>query len=159
VEAASGAFASFSSLDAYTAGWILIGAGDVDGGGYDDLLWRNPTTCQFSYRLIKGGVHVETDTTAITCGYYPISIGYYTPSNRISIIWTNAAQDLQIWDSAGNQFTPYLFGIYGPRSTMITMGGGYESTPAPMPHTCPTFAIPSGWKVIGALANDIVPGG
>lgn len=145
----------------------------------------------------------------------------------------------------GNQFTPYPFGTYGPGSTMIAMGGGYEgtlmsliyidsnavangyeldrsfnqigqqtlwqttewwldsdyllpwssagfliegrgtnmtgviyqhgaeqievcppmggagyeSTPAPMPHTCPAFTIPSGWKVIGAMANGIVPGG
>ena len=240
----SGGFTS-SSLGSYAAGWVLIGAGDVDGDGQDDLLWLNPTTCQFSYWLIKNGVHVETDTTNVTCGYYPLSIGYYTPSNRISIIWTNAAQDLQIWDSAGNQFTPYMFSPYGPGSTMITMGGGYEgtlmsqiyidasgvangyeldrsfnqigqqtlwqtsewwldsdyqlpwssagfliegrgtnmtgviyqhgasqievcppmggagyeSTPAPMPHTCPAFAIPSGWKVIGALANGIVPSG
>jgi hypothetical protein len=71
---------------------------------------------------------VGTNTTNVTCGYYPLSIGYYTPSNRISIIWTNAAQDLQIWDSAGNQFTPYTFGSYGPGSTMVAMGGGYEGT-------------------------------
>ena len=240
----SGAFSS-SSLGTYAAGWVLVGAGDVDGDGQDDLLWFNSKTCQFSYWLIKNGVHVETDTTNVTCGYYPLSIGYYTPSNRISIIWTNAAQDLQIWDSAGNQFTPYPFGTYGPGSTMIAMGGGYEgtlmsliyidsnavangyeldrsfnqigqqtlwqttewwldsdylltwssagfliegrgtnmsgviyqhgaeqievcppmggagyeSTPAPMPHTCPAFTIPSGWKVIGAMANGIVPGG
>jgi hypothetical protein len=238
----SGGFTT-SSLGTYTAGWILIGAGDVDGDGQDDLLWLNPSTCQFSYWLIQNGVHVNTSTTSVTCGYYPISIGYYTPSNRISIIWTSAAQDLQIWDSMGNQFTPYLFGSYGPESTMIALGGGYqgtlmsmiyrnasdaalgleldrsfnatgqqtqwqstvwwldnsyqlpwssagfliegrgtnmtgviyqygaaqievcppmggagyESTPAPMPHTCPSFAIPSGWKVIGAMANGIVP--
>jgi hypothetical protein len=234
-----------SSLGTYTAGWVLVGAGDVDGDGQDDLLWFNASTCQFSYWLIKNGVHLETDTTNVTCGYYPLSIGYYTPSNRISIIWTDAADDLQIWDSAGNQFTPYIIGNYGPGSTMVAMGGGYEgtlisqiyiasnqtaygleldrsfneigqqtlwqtaewwldsayeqpwssagfliegrttdmtgmiyqhgaaqievcppmggagyeSTPAPMPNTCPSFAIPSGWKVIGAMANGIVPGG
>ncbi len=46
---------------------------------------------------------------SVTCGYYPISIGYYTPSNRLSVIWTNPAQDLQIWDSSGESaFTPLM---------------------------------------------------
>jgi hypothetical protein len=234
-----------SSLGTYTSGWILFGAGDVDGDGQDDLLWFNPTTCQFSYWLMEDGEHVETDIIPITCGYYPLSIGYYTPSNRVSVIWTSAAQDLQIWDSAGDGFTPYSLGAYGPGSKMIALGGGYagsgmsyiyfnsseaalgnsldrsfndigqqtqwaadaywvdnqytlpwssagfliegrdtdmtgviyqhgaeeievcppvggagfESTPAPMPDTCPSFSIPSGWKIIGAMANGIVPGG
>ena len=240
----SGGFTT-SSLGTYDAGWTLVGAGDVDGDGQDDLLWFNATTCQFSYWLIRNGVHVETDTTSVTCGYYPISIGYYTPSNRISVIWTSDAQDLEIWDSSGNQFTPYGFGAFGPGSSLVALGGGYEgtlmsliyiasnqtalgveldrsfnaigqqtlwqttewwldsnyrlpwssagfliegrgtnmtgviyqhgasqieacppmggagyeSTPAPMPYTCPSFSIPSGWKVIGAMANGIVPGG
>ncbi|MFC3653319.1 FG-GAP repeat domain-containing protein [Dyella humi] len=239
-----GGFTS-TQIDSYPSGWTLMGAGDVDGDGQDDLLWLNTSTCQFSYWLMKNGVHVESNTINITCGYYPISIGYYTPSNRVSIIWTSAAQDLYIWDSAGNQFTPYSFGKYGPGSTMVALGGGYEgslmsliyiasnqtafgleldrtfneigqqtlwqttewwldssyqlpwssagfliegrgtnmtgviyqhgsaqlevcpplggsgyeSTPAPMPYTCPSFSIPSGWKVIGAMANGIVPGG
>ena len=241
----SGGFTT-SSLGTYSAGWVLVGAGDVDGDGQDDLLWFNATTCQFSYWLIKNGVHVETDTMSVTCGDYPISIGYYTPSNRLSVIWTSTAQDLQIWDSSGeSEFTPYAFAQYGPGSTLVALGGGYEgtlismiyiasddtaygleldrffteigqqtmwqttdwwldssfrlpwssagfliegrgtnmtgiiyqhgaeqmevcpplggsgyeSTPAPMPNTCPSFSIPSGWKVIGAMANGIVPGG
>ena len=239
-----GGFTS-TQLDSYPAGWVLIGAGDVDGDGQDDLLWLNPTACQFGYWLMKNGVHTESKTITITCGYYPLSIGYYTPSNRLSVLWTSAAQDLYVWDSAGNGFTSYSLGTYGPGSTMVALGGGYEgtlmskiyiasnqtaygleldrtfdqigqqtlwqttewwldssyrlpwssagfliegrgtnmtgviyqhgstqlevcpplggsgyeSTPAPMPYTCPSFSIPSGWKVIGAMANGIVPGG
>ena len=239
-----GGFTS-TQLDSYPAGWLLIGAGDVDGDGQDDLLWLNPTACQFGYWLMKNGVHTESKTINITCGYYPLSIGYYTPSNRLSVLWTSAAQDLYVWDSAGNGFTSYSLGTYGPGSTMVALGGGYEgslmskiyiasnqtafgleldrtfdeigqqtlwqttewwldssyrlpwssagfliegrgtnmtgviyqhgstqlevcpplggsgyeSTPAPMPYTCPSFSIPSGWKVIGAMANGIVPGG
>jgi RHS repeat-associated protein len=44
----------------------------------DDLLWLSPTTCQFSYWLIKNGVHVETDTTTATFEYTPY--GTFAPT-------------------------------------------------------------------------------
>lgn len=232
-----------TSLGTYAAGWVLFGAGDVDGDGQDDLLWFNATTCQFSYWAMQAGQHVGTNTISVPCGYHPLSIGYYTPSNRLSIIWTSAANDLQMWDSLTTGFTSYALGGYGSGSTLLALGGGYagtglsyifidsgsyafgysldrsfdasglqtnvsttaywldsnytlpwtsagyliegrgtnmtgviyqhgalkievcppaggagfESTPAPMPNTCPIFSVGSQWKIVGAMGNGIVP--
>ena len=41
-----GGFTS-GNLGNYPAGWVLVGAGDVDGDGSDDLLWYNGDGCQF----------------------------------------------------------------------------------------------------------------
>ena len=121
----------------YPSQWQLIGAGDVDGDGHDDLLWLDPADCKFGYWTMNGATVTGRYTINIACGYYPISIGYYTPSNRLSIIWTSAANDLYIWDSTGSTtggstgqgFNAYSLNAYFPNSGTITsIGGGYQGT-------------------------------
>jgi hypothetical protein len=239
---------SQTSLGTYPAGWLLVGAGDINGDGTDDLLWLNPSQCQFGYWLMKNGVHVGTQIVDITCGYYPISIGYYTPSNRISIIWSSAKHDIYVWDANGTGFSSYNLSTpsYGAPDILVMLGGGYEGTditlaeyepisstlgtggagtinrkfnangvqtsfsqgggwaggvtlpwssageliegrgtnktgliyqygssligvcppvgggageagPTPTQNACPSYSFPSGWYVIGAMANGIVP--
>lgn len=91
----------------YPSQWQLIGAGDIDGDGHDDLLWLDPSECKFGYWTMSGATIAGYHTIDITCGYYPISIGYYSPSNRLSILWTSAANDLYVWDSTGSGFKSY----------------------------------------------------
>jgi hypothetical protein len=50
------------------------------------------------------------------------------------------------------QYGPSLIGVCPPVG-----GGAGESGPTPTPGVCPQYSYPSGWYVIGATANGIVP--
>ena len=125
-----GGFTS-TEVGTYPPGWVLVGAGDIDGDGYDDLLWMNQGTCQFAYWTMRGAVRTGYKTINIACDYYPIAIGYFTPTNRLSILWTSPANDLYIWDSTATGFKSYNLTSYVNGEGLNfafswAIGGGYE---------------------------------
>jgi hypothetical protein len=125
-----GGFVS-TKIGTYPSNWQLVGSGDIDGDGNDDLLWMDAADCQFAYWTMRGATRTGFKIIPVTCGYYPISIGYYTPTNRLSILWTSVAGDLYIWDSTPSGFKSYNLSAYvnSPYFSFmhsVAIGGGYE---------------------------------
>jgi hypothetical protein len=126
----NGGFVS-TEIGNYPSNWQLVGAGDIDGDGHDDLLWLDATDCEFAYWTMNGATRTGYRIIPITCGYYPVGIGYYTPTNRLSILWSSSAGDLYIWDSTPSGFksydlTSYVNGAYFSFAQSLAIGGGYE---------------------------------
>jgi len=101
-----GGFTS-TQIGTYPGNWQLVGSGDVDGDGKDDLLWLNPSDCQFGYWIMQGATLKSLDVIPIPCGYYPVGVGYYSSSKYVSVLWSSAANDLYVWDSRSNWFSSY----------------------------------------------------
>ncbi len=107
----------------------LLGAArnDVDIDGRSDLLFHNPITHQFSYRIMNG-LNVTRDylVGGVGPGYKTVATGDFTGDGRVDLVWTNTANlDLYMWVGNGTTFTSTRVGTY-----------------------------PSGWTVVGALDID-----
>lgn len=108
----------------YPAGWQIVGAGDTNGDGFDDLLWMDQTDCQFGYWTMHGAARTGVRSMNVTCGYYPLALGYFTPSNRLSVMWTNATRDAYVWDSQlDGSFKSYPLGAFPPLPVVFAGGG------------------------------------
>lgn len=112
----------FTSLNigGYPAGWALSGAGDIDGNGKSDLFFRNPTTREFSYRIMNGASVVRSALITNTgAGYRIATWGDLNGDAKLDIVWTSNALDLFLWTGNGNTFSGAAIGTYPSGWTVI----------------------------------------
>lgn len=84
----------------YDAGWTLVGAGDFDGVGKDELLWRNTATGQVAWwqlnmaiQQVRGSLQrrfsVEPPVTLADMSGYVPTIADVDGDGYADLVWTN----------------------------------------------------------------------
>ena len=98
----------------YPAGWQVVGAVDVDNDGRSDLLFHNPITRQFSYRILNGTSLIRDYLVGgVGPGYRVAALGDFNGDGFGDVVWTHPENlDLYMWVGNGNTFTSSLFGSY-----------------------------------------------
>jgi len=113
------------SLGTYPAGWQLIGAGDVDGDGSDDLLWFDASTCQLGWWLMVHGQRTGSGTVGVDCDAHPVAIGYFTPTPRVSVTFMSDTGLLAVWDSGAGSYARRSLGRITGGDSLRGFGGGH----------------------------------
>ena len=105
-----------SKIGNYPDAGRIFGSGDVNGDGRDDLLLQNKALNTWGYWIMDGARVVTSSGFSAGVGYYPVSVADFNGDDRIDVMWSSAAADLQLLSSNGSSFVHSYVGSYGTNS-------------------------------------------
>ncbi|MCC8362590.1 FG-GAP-like repeat-containing protein [Lysobacter sp. A6] len=115
----------------YAAGWKIVGAGDIDGDGKSDIVFRNPTLASNNvmYWIQNGATRVRTGTATMGLSQVLSGLGDFNGDGKLDLVFV-AGRDVRLWFGNGTSF------------------GATSATPGTYPAFAGSFA--DGWQYAGA---------
>jgi peptidyl-Asp metalloendopeptidase len=103
-----------ATIGQYGDGWVVVGQGDINGDGLDDLLWRHPQQGHFAYWLMNGAVYQGGQTYSPPASFEIVAIADFNGDGRVDLVFSDpASRSTSLWASTGNGFTVTQIGQYG----------------------------------------------
>jgi len=91
---------TFDTAMAYT----MIGSGDVNGDGTDDLILFNSSTGEIgTYTMVGGNMTTYTVLGTVDAGYTPVRVGDFNGDGYVDIMIQNGTS-LKIWQIVNNAY-------------------------------------------------------
>ena len=98
------------ALTNVSTAWKVVGVGDFNGDGRDDILWRNDNGQLSNWLGQPNGGFVNNGAVSgvfVTLAWSVVAIGDYNGDGRDDILWRNANGTLSNWlGTANGSFTP-----------------------------------------------------
>lgn len=104
-----------AALKAVSADWHVVGRGDFNGDGLDDILWRNDGGLVGTWSGTSGGTFIANNASAsyaVPKDWIIVGTGDFNGDSRDDILWRSAAGLVGLWTgNSDGSFTPRNGGV------------------------------------------------
>ncbi len=88
-----------------SGGWYVLGTGDVNGDGKDDIIWYNQSQHKLVYWLMSGSTYRGYKDFAVASNFTPAGIGDLNGDGHVDLLWTDTSNNIYAWLDNGKTFT------------------------------------------------------